>query len=125
MAAGRERVEEIGGTPHDKRPGMLKNASPSGDFSKAARCGAKTMRGTRCQCPAMKTDGVGFMVFRATRLTGGAIGHKKSSATFWGSSTKPRSIPLAKRQAKQPARWIKWIKAVCCQFCYPSPIIVR
>jgi hypothetical protein len=33
---------------------MLRNANPSGDFSKAARCGAKTRRGTLCQCPAMK-----------------------------------------------------------------------
>ena len=32
---------------------MLRNANPSGDFSKAARCGAKTRRGTLCQCPAM------------------------------------------------------------------------
>jgi hypothetical protein len=53
-AADRGRVGEIRGTPHDKRRGMLRNANPSGDFSKAARCGAKTRRGTSCQCPAMK-----------------------------------------------------------------------
>jgi hypothetical protein len=40
-------------TPHEKRRGMLRNANPSGDFSKAARCGAKNRRGTPCQCPAM------------------------------------------------------------------------
>ena len=39
--------------PHDRRHGRLKNGNPSGDFTKAARCGAKTRRGTRCQCPAM------------------------------------------------------------------------
>jgi hypothetical protein len=54
MVAGRGRVGEIGGTPHDKRRGMLRNANPSGDFSKAERCGAKTRRRTHCQCPAMK-----------------------------------------------------------------------
>jgi hypothetical protein len=54
MAAGTERVDEIGATPQDKRRGRLKNGNPSGDFSKAARCGAKTRRGTACQCPAMK-----------------------------------------------------------------------
>ena len=53
MVTGRGRVDEIGATPHDKRRGMLRNANPSGDFSKAARCGAKTRRGTSCQCPAM------------------------------------------------------------------------
>jgi hypothetical protein len=40
-------------TPHEKRRGMLRNANPSGDFSKAPRCGAKNRRGTPCQCPAM------------------------------------------------------------------------
>src|SRR6478672_5435326 len=39
--------------PHEKRRGWLRNGNPSGDFSKAARCGAKNRRGTPCQCPAM------------------------------------------------------------------------
>jgi hypothetical protein len=54
MFAGRGRVGERGATPQDKRRGVLKNGNPPGDFSKAARCGAKTRRGTTCQCPAMK-----------------------------------------------------------------------
>src|SRR5258708_35198335 len=54
MDAGRGSVDEFGAAPHDKRRGTLKNGNPSGDFSKAARCGAKTRRGTSCQCPAMK-----------------------------------------------------------------------
>ena len=36
------------------RRGRLKNGNPPGDFSKAPRCGAKTRRGTACQCPAMR-----------------------------------------------------------------------
>ena len=40
-------------TPHEKRLGTLRNGNPSGDFSKAARCGAKNRHGTPCQCPAM------------------------------------------------------------------------
>src|SRR5947209_13756534 len=40
--------------PHDKRRGRLYNGNPAGDFTKAARCGAKTRRGTPCQCPAMR-----------------------------------------------------------------------
>ncbi len=39
--------------PHEKRRGRLKSDNTPGDFSKAARCGAKTRRGTSCQCPAM------------------------------------------------------------------------
>jgi hypothetical protein len=39
--------------PHVQRRGWLKNGNPSGDFTKVARCGAKTRRGTACQGPAM------------------------------------------------------------------------
>jgi hypothetical protein len=45
--------EKTAKTPHEKRRGMLRNANPSGDFSKAARCGARNRRGTPCRCPAM------------------------------------------------------------------------
>ena len=44
---------KIKNEPHEKRQGWLKNGNPPGDFSKAPRCGAKTRRGTPCQCPAM------------------------------------------------------------------------
>src|SRR5579864_4879770 len=36
------------------RRGWLKNGNPPGDPNKARRCGAKTRRGTPCQCPAMR-----------------------------------------------------------------------
>jgi hypothetical protein len=39
--------------PYGQRRGWLKNGNPPGDLSKAARCGAKTRRGTACQGPAM------------------------------------------------------------------------
>ena len=39
--------------PQDARRGWLKNGNRAGDFSKAARCGAKARAGTPCQCPAM------------------------------------------------------------------------
>jgi hypothetical protein len=39
--------------PHDKRHGWLRNGNRPGDFSKAARCGARNRRGASCQCPAM------------------------------------------------------------------------
>ncbi len=33
--------------------GKLQNGNPSGDPSKAPRCGARTRQGTACQAPAM------------------------------------------------------------------------
>ena len=45
-----QTIDEV---PHEKRRGWLRNGNPSGDFSKAARCGAKNRRGTPCRCPAM------------------------------------------------------------------------
>jgi hypothetical protein len=36
------------------RHGWLRNDNAPGDLWKAARCGAKTRRGTVCQCPAMR-----------------------------------------------------------------------
>ena len=41
-------------TPHEKRRRRLNNGNPPGDFNRAPRCGAKTRRGTPCQCPAMR-----------------------------------------------------------------------
>jgi hypothetical protein len=41
-------------TPQDLRRGRLKYGNRPGDFSKAPRCGARTRRGTPCQCPAMR-----------------------------------------------------------------------
>ena len=37
-----------------KRSGWLKYGNPTGDFSKAPRCGAKTRQGKHCMAPAMK-----------------------------------------------------------------------
>src|ERR1017187_5454211 len=44
---------KMSSTPHETRRGWLKNGNSPGDFTRAARCGAKTRRGTLCQCPAM------------------------------------------------------------------------
>jgi hypothetical protein len=41
-----------GKTPATRR-GWLKSGNPPGNFTTAARCGAKTRGGTVCQCPAM------------------------------------------------------------------------
>jgi hypothetical protein len=46
-------VEKTGDEPHAPRRGWLKNGNPPGDFTQAARCCAKTRRGTLCQAPAM------------------------------------------------------------------------
>jgi hypothetical protein len=44
----------MGSTTQEGRRGWLKNGNAPGDFMKAARCQAKTRRGTPCQCPAME-----------------------------------------------------------------------
>ena len=41
----------------DRELGPLRNGNPRGDLSKVRRCGAKTRRGTACQCPAMRDRG--------------------------------------------------------------------
>jgi hypothetical protein len=46
-------MKEPAQTPHEQRRGRLNNGNLAGDFTSAARCGAKTRRGTPCQCPAM------------------------------------------------------------------------
>ncbi len=46
-------IQKTNETPHEQRRGRLRNGNPSGDFAKAARCGAKNRRGILCKCPAM------------------------------------------------------------------------
>jgi len=45
--------------------GSPKNENPSGDFTKAARCGAKNRRGSPCQQPAMKMAAAGSIGAKA------------------------------------------------------------
>ena len=52
LVGGRDGKLEA--TPQEQRHGWLKNGNPPGDLSTVKRCGAKTRRGTTCQCPAMK-----------------------------------------------------------------------
>ena len=54
----------IGQTPLQARRGWLRNGNSPGDLAKAARCGAKTRKGTPCQGPAMPN--------RRCRMHGGA-----------------------------------------------------
>jgi hypothetical protein len=53
-------AKKIEGTPYDKRRGWLKNGNPAGDLSRVPRCGAKTRRGTRCQCPPAAGRAFGY-----------------------------------------------------------------
>ena len=59
--------------PHEPRRGWLKNGNPPGDPSNAARCGAKTRRGTVCRAPAMRNR-------RRCRLHGGKSTGPKTAA---------------------------------------------
>jgi hypothetical protein len=69
--------------PHEQRRGWLRNSNPSGDWTKARRCGALTRRQTACQCPAIRNR-------RRCRLHGGkstgpktAAGLKRSRGARW------------------------------------------
>src|ERR1051326_606559 len=50
----REKVELDHSAGSFSLRGWLKSGNRPGDFRTAPRCGAKTRRGTRCQCPAMR-----------------------------------------------------------------------
>ena len=80
-------------TPHEKRRGRLKNSNPPGDFTRAPRCGAKTRRGTPCQCPAMANG--------HCRLHGGLSTGPKTA----------RGIERIRRAQLKHGRYTKRVKA--------------
>ena len=59
-------MSELRHQPHAQRRGRLKNGNPPGDFMKAARCGARTRRGTACLGPAMGDRSGPVRVLRRT-----------------------------------------------------------
>jgi hypothetical protein len=65
-----------------RKPVLLRNGNPQGNPNNAARCGAKTRRGTRCAAPAMPNG--------RCRMHG-------------GKSTGPRTIEGLERSRK--ANW--------------------
>src|ERR1017187_10497750 len=86
-------------TPHEKRRGWLKNGNSPGDFTRAARCGAKTRRGTLCQCPAMANG--------RCRLHGGLSTGPKTAAgidRIRRSATKHGRYAKAAREERQQLR---------------------
>jgi hypothetical protein len=62
------------------RGAWLRNGNPVGDPSSAPRCGARTRRGTACQCPAIRGR-------RRCRLHGG-LSTGPRTLKGWGSSAK-------------------------------------
>jgi hypothetical protein len=66
-------VATIRDEPHERRRGWLKNGNPSGDWTKARRCGALSRRQTACQCPAIRNR-------RRCRLHGGKSTGPKTAA---------------------------------------------
>jgi hypothetical protein len=80
------------GPESSKRRGRLRNGNPSGDFMVAPRCGARTRRGTLCQCPAMRNR-------RRCRLHGGkstgprtAEGLERSRRAHWKHGAYSRDV---------------------------------
>lgn len=86
--------------PHERRRGRLKNDNPSGDWSKAPRCGATTRRQTACRCPAMRNR-------TRCRLHGGkstgprtAAGLERSRRARWVHGAYSREIRTLRAQAR-------------------------
>ena len=99
-------------TTHEKRRGSLRNGNSPGDLSKAARCGAKTRRGTVCQCPAMPNG--------RCRLHGGlstgpktaeGIERIRKAVTTHGRRTKDAELQRAEfrllvRKSRETLTWL-------------------
>ena len=92
--------------PHEHRRGWLKHGNPPGDFTKAARCGAKTRRGTACQCPGMKNG--------RCRMHGGlstgprtAAGLERSRRARWkhGAYSRETRALLAESRRRRRELW--------------------
>jgi hypothetical protein len=99
------------GTPHEKRRGRLRNDNPSGDFSKAARCGAKNRCGGSCQCPAMPNgrcrlhgglstgprtpEGIERIRKAVSKHTDTLCGHNRSGASFTSYCVRAETYWLA------------------------------
>jgi hypothetical protein len=72
-----------------QRRGWLKNGNPPGDFTPAARCGAKTRQRTPCPGPAMRNG--------RCRMHGGASTGRRTAAIF-ASTTEAQCVLDAWRQ---------------------------
>jgi hypothetical protein len=83
LMAGRGRLRKLREHPMTSVAEYWRSASPSSDFSRAARCGAKTRRGTSCQCPAMPKG--------RCRLHGGHSTGPKTQAGIERSGERRRS----------------------------------
>ena len=94
-SGGRGMSRQGNHTPHERRRGRLRHGNAPGDFSRAPRCGAKTRRGTPCQCPAMRNR-------RRCRLHGGLSTGPKTAAGIErirrASTTHGRRTQVAKRE---------------------------
>ena len=93
-------MQEITETPHEPRCGRLLNGNPSGDFAKAARCGAKNRRGTPCMCPAMPNGRCRLHGgFSTGPKTPAGIERIRKAVTKHGRYTKNARLERARYQA--------------------------
>ena len=97
------RADKMKRTPHGRRRGWLRNGNPPEDLSKVMRCGAKTRRGTGCQCPAMANG--------RCRMHGGLSTGPKTAeglARIRRAVTKHGWYSSAARLERQGARQALW-----------------
>src|SRR5215831_13673653 len=90
--------------PHEKR-GRLNNGNPPGDFTDAPRCGARTRRGTPCQCPAMRNG--------RCRLHGGLSTGPKTAEGIERIRRAVTKHGRYSRAAKAERRWYETLLKGC------------
>lgn len=98
--------QKIEDQPHARRRGKLNNNNPSGDFSTAPRCGAKTRRSTPCQAPAMRNG--------RCRMHGGMStgprtpeGLERSRKANWKHGKYSQQAKAARREVRWALRVLK------------------
>jgi len=103
-------MPKITDEPRGKRRGWLLNGNPPGDFSTAARCLAKTRRGSLCQAPAMRNG--------RCRLHGGpstgprtAEGLERSRRARWKHGFYSREAVDARAKARRTLRMLRDLAA--------------
>jgi hypothetical protein len=104
-SAANASILVFGNEAHAKR-GWLKNGNPPGDPSKAARCGAKTRRGTACRSPAMANG--------RCRMHGGCStgprtpeGLARSQRANWKNGRYSASAKAKRKAFREQWRWCR------------------
>ena len=104
-------MKTAGTTPENRR-GWLRSGNAPGDFSTAARCGAKTRSGTLCQCPAMPNGRCRLHGGLSTGAkTAAGIERIREAVTKHGRRTRAAELERAEFQllVRESRETLKWL----------------